>query len=309
MRILYYDCFCGISGDMNLGALIDLGVDPEHLKSELAKLPMANEFELEIFKAQKKGIEGTKVNVLLKTGDSQGHQGHRHLDDHDHSGHHHHHHQGHSHSHSHNHSHQGHRHLDDLDHSGHRHLDDHSGHHHRNLSHIEALIDNSSLSDSVKALSKKIFMEVAVAEAKVHGKSLEEVHFHEVGAVDSIVDIVGAAICFEALSVDKVMSSSVELGGGFVKCDHGMMPVPAPATAEILKGVPVKKGLVDKEMTTPTGAAILKALVSVYSDQLQMNVSKIGYGLGTRDLEFPNVLRVMLLTEADSKEGLVKKNS
>lgn len=284
MRILYYDCFCGISGDMNLGALIDLGVDPEHLKSELVKLPMANEFELEIFKAQKKGIEGTKVNVLLKTGDHQGHQDHRHLDDH--SGHHHHHHQGHSHSHSHNHS-----------------------HHHRNLSHIEALIDNSSLSDSVKVLSKKIFMEVAVAEAKVHGKSLEEVHFHEVGAVDSIVDIVGAAICFEALSVDKVMSSSVELGGGFVKCDHGMMPVPAPATAEILKGVPVKKGLVDKEMTTPTGAAILKALVSVYSDQLQMNVSKIGYGLGTRDLEFPNVLRVMLLTEADSKEGLVKKNS
>lgn len=287
MRILYYDCFCGISGDMNLGALIDLGVDPEHLKSELAKLPMANEFELEIFKAQKKGIEGTKVNVLLKTGDSQGH---RHLDDHDHSGHHHHHHHGHSHSHGHNHSHS-------------------HNHNHRNLSHIEALIDNSSLSDSVKALSKKIFMEVAVAEAKVHGKSLEEVHFHEVGAVDSIVDIVGAAICFEALSVDKVMSSSVELGGGFVKCDHGMMPVPAPATAEILKGVPVKKGLVDKEMTTPTGAAILKALVSVYSDQLQMNVSKIGYGLGTRDLEFPNVLRVMLLTEADSKEGLVKKNS
>lgn len=277
MSILYYDCFCGISGDMNLGAMIDLGVDPAFLKSELAKLPMADEFEVHIQKAVKKGIEGTKVDVCLK------HE------------HHHHHEDNHEHHHHHNHG-----------EHGHKHHHDHHHHEHRNLQVIERLINESTLSDSVKALSLKIFMEVAVAEAKVHGKPIEEVHFHEVGAVDSIVDIVGAAICYEALGVQKVIASPVQLGGGFVKCDHGMMPVPAPATAEILKGVPVKIGLTDKEMTTPTGAAILKALVSDYSDQFSLNISKIGYGLGSRDLEFPNVLRVMLLAAPEHAE---KKNS
>lgn len=263
MGILYYDCFCGISGDMNLGAMIDLGVDPDHLKAELQKLPMANEFELKISRQQKKGIEGTKADVVLKHHSGDGH---------------HHHHSG----------------------DGHHHHHDH-----RNLAKIEGLIMGSALSDQVKALSMKIFMEVAVAEAKVHGKAIEEVHFHEVGAVDSIVDIVGAAICYEALGVDKVISSSVELGGGFVKCDHGMMPVPAPATAEILKGVPVRRGLTQSEMTTPTGAAILKALVGEYKDQMEMNIVKIGYGLGTRDHEFPNVLRAMILED----ESGLKKNS
>lgn len=289
MGILYYDCFCGISGDMNLGAMIDLGVDPNFLIEELKKLPMAQEFELKITRQQKKGIEGTKVDVILK-GQGGGH--HHHGDEH-HGEHHHHHHsheEGHHHHHEHEHHHK---------HEGHHH------HEHRNLAIIEGMIMGSHLSDRVKALSMKIFMEVAVAEAKVHGKPIEEVHFHEVGAVDSIVDIVGAAICYEALGVEKVIASSVELGGGFVKCDHGMMPVPAPATAEILKGVPVRMGLTKSEMTTPTGAAILKALVTEYKDQLTVNIEKIGYGLGTRDHEFPNVLRAMIL---ESDKGL-KKNS
>lgn len=273
MGILYYDCFCGISGDMNLGAMIDLGVDPDFLIEELKKLPMAQEFELKITRQQKKGIEGTKVDVVLK---GHGHHHHGHGE-----GHHHHGHEGHHHA-----------------HEGHHH------HEHRNLAIIEGMIMGSALSDNVKALSMKIFMEVAVAEAKVHGKPIEEVHFHEVGAVDSIVDIVGAAICYEALGVEKVIASPVELGGGFVKCDHGMMPVPAPATAEILKGVPVRMGLTKSEMTTPTGAAILKALVGEYNDQMTMNIVKIGYGLGTRDHEFPNVLRAMIL---ESDKGL-KKN-
>ncbi len=274
MGILYYDCFCGISGDMNLGAMIDLGVDPEHLKAELQKLPMANEFELKISRQQKKGIEGTKADVVLK----HSHHHHSHENEHHHHGTE----EGHSHGHG-------------------------EGHHHdhRNLAKIEGIIMGSVLSDKVKALSMKIFMEVAVAEAKVHGKPIDQVHFHEVGAVDSIVDIVGAAICYEALGVDGVISSSVELGGGFVKCDHGMMPVPAPATAEILKGIPVRMGLTKSEMTTPTGAAILKALVSEYNDQMSMNIVKIGYGLGNRDHEFPNVLRAMILED----ESGLKKNS
>lgn len=288
MRTLYYDCFCGISGDMNLGAMVDLGVDPEYLAAELKKLPMAKEFEVIIKKAVKKGIEGTKVDVVM-TKAPAAHHDHHHGHDHSH---------GHSHGHTHEHSHE-HKHHSHEPHS-------HEPHEHRNLAVIEGLINGSDLSEGVKALSLKIFMEVAKAEAKVHGKPIEEVHFHEVGAVDSIVDIVGAAICFEALKIDKVMSSSVQLGGGFVKCDHGMMPVPAPATAEILKGVPVKIGLVSSEMTTPTGAAILKALVSEYSDQMTMNIMKIGYGLGTREHEFPNVLRAMILEDSSK---VLKKNS
>lgn len=286
MRILYYDCFCGISGDMNLGAMIDLGVDSEYLKRELGKLPMAHEFELQVSKAVKKGIEGTKADVLLK-----------HTHSHDNHG-------AHSHENHHQHSHEA-------PHT-HQHSHSHEAHVHRNLAMIESMINNSTLSDSVKALSLKIFMEVAIAEAKVHGKPIQEVHFHEVGAVDSIVDIVGAAICYEALGVDRVKSSSVQLGGGFVKCEHGMMPVPAPATAEILKGVPVKIGLVASEMTTPTGAAILKALVHEYTDQLNLNITKIGYGLGTREHEFPNVLRVMLVDTSESieteKQQIVETN-
>lgn len=311
MKILYYDCFCGISGDMNLGAMLDLGVSETYLREELAKLPMADEFELEVFRAQKKGIEGTKVNVLLrgaKGHDHEGHHHHGHEHKHDHEHHHHHgdhKHEAHAHEHHHEGHHHGHEHHEHKhDHSHHQH-GEHHHHDHRNLSSIEGIIDQSQLSDRVKTLSKKIFMEVAQAEAKVHGKDIQEVHFHEVGAVDSIVDIVGAAICFDALGVDQVISSSVELGGGFVKCDHGMMPVPAPATAEILKGIPVKTGLVNKEMTTPTGAAIIKALAESFSDQMSMKMVRIGYGLGTRDLEFPNVLRVMLLESAD----VLKKNN
>lgn len=145
-----------------------------------------------------------------------------------------------------------------------------------------------------------MFQKVAEAEAKVHGKSLYEVHFHEVGAVDSIVDIVGAAICLDYLNVDKIMCSTVELGGGFVKCAHGIIPVPAPATVEILKGVPVKSGAVLYETTTPTGAAILAANVSEFTDNKEFTIKQIGYGIGNRDTEIPNVLRVFLATQKNS---------
>ena len=175
----------------------------------------------------------------------------------------------------------------------------HSHHEHRNLKDIEEIIDCSELSSKVKELSMKMFMKVAEAEAKVHGKPLYEVHFHEVGAVDSIVDIVGAAICLSHLNVDKIMSSSIELGGGFVKCAHGIIPVPAPATVEILKGIPVKLGAVPFETTTPTGAAILAANVDEFKDDKNFIINKIGYGIGNRDTEIPNVLRVMLVEEVD----------
>ncbi|MEN8230669.1 MAG: nickel pincer cofactor biosynthesis protein LarC [Bacteroidota bacterium] len=243
-RILYYDCFAGISGDMNLGALVDLGVDPDYLAKELGKLNIDG-FSLEVNRDIRKGISGTKVTVVI---DNQENEKHRHL------------------------------------------------------SHIEELINNSSLSDPVKEKSLAIFNLVAEAEAKVHDIPKESVHFHEVGALDSIADIVGAAVCQEKLEVDEIHASPIQLGGGFVKCAHGTMPVPAPATAEIVDGIPVKTGLVDYEATTPTGAAILAATVDCFTSVMEMNISKTGYGIGTRDGEIPNVLRVYLAESTSQEE-------
>lgn len=290
MRILYYDCFSGISGDMNLGAMIDLGVDKDYLISELSKLNSEGEYKIEVRRDSRKGIEGTKVDVILNG--NHGHHEHIHGDDHQHS-HEHNHEQSHEHSHEHGHGHSN-DHENNQGHDHHHHCHDHHHHVHRNLKDIQDMINSSSLSENVKKLSLNMFMKVAEAEAKVHGKPLYQVHFHEVGAVDSIVDIVGAAICLDYLKVDKIMASSVELGGGFVKCAHGLIPVPAPATVEILKGIPVKLGIVPFETTTPTGAAILAANVNEFTDIKEFTIEKIGYGVGGRDIEIPNVLRVYL---------------
>jgi uncharacterized protein (TIGR00299 family) protein len=263
MKVLYYDCFCGISGDMNLGALIDLGVDKNYLINEISKLNLDFEDEAEIEKALKSGISGTKVDVILKN----------------------HYHEHHEDSESHIRSHE-----EPYDKEN-NHVQEH---HHRNLDDIKNIINHSSLKGSIKQLSIDIFMKVAEAEALVHNKPINEVHFHEVGAIDSIIDIVGAAICLDYLKVDKILASSVQVGGGFVKCAHGIIPVPAPATVEILRNIPIKSGIVQFETTTPTGAAILAANVEEFTDKVDFSIEKIGYGIGHRDLEIPNVLRVYL---------------
>ena len=159
------------------------------------------------------------------------------------------------------------------------------------------MILSSSLGQAVKEMSIAIFTRVAEAEAHIHNTSLEDVHFHEVGAIDSIVDIVGAAICIQQLAPDMIMGSTVELGGGSVRCAHGIYPVPAPATANILTGIPVKKGTVDYEATTPTGAAILAACVQEFTDRVRFTMQKTGYGIGSKDAQIPNVLRVFLGTD------------
>lgn len=258
MRVLYYDCFSGISGDMHLGAMLDLGVDSDYLKEELSKLSLDAEFSLDIQQACKMGISGTKVDVKLTP---QAHENHHAPQ----SG-------WHVHPHSHSHEH----------------------HHHRTYATIEGLIQKSALSDAIKERSLKMFWCVAVAEGKIHGKEPHEVAFHEVGAVDSIVDIVGSAICLEALHVNKIIASKIELGGGFVQCAHGILPIPAPATLEILKNVPVTLGRVPSETTTPTGAAIIKANVDLYEEKTSLIIEKIGYGIGHKDFAIPNVLRVFL---------------
>jgi pyridinium-3,5-bisthiocarboxylic acid mononucleotide nickel chelatase len=264
MKILYYECFAGISGDMNLGAMVDLGVDFEYLKNELSKLNIDDEYELKKSKKAKMGIMGTKVDVLLKN-------------------------QPHSHDDHHQHSHDHHAHTHERKPHGHE-----QAYGSRNYSDIEKLITTSTLNDKVKKLSIDMFLLVAQAESKVHGKPIEKVHFHEVGATDSIIDIVGAAICYDVLKVDKVISSTIELGSGFVMCDHGKMPVPAPATAEILTDVKTHKGAIIGEATTPTGAAIIKTFASEFSDDISLNIQKVGYGVGTKDFKVPNVLRVSL---------------
>lgn len=265
MKILYYDCFAGISGDMNLGAMIDLGVDPSHLKAELKKLPV-REYEIGFVCDVRKGITGTRADVIVK-GDEHAALKHG----------------------------KGRQKAKDAD-------------NHRRYSAIKEMIDKSRLSDPVKSNSGKIFKMLAEAEAKIHGCAVDDIHFHEIGAVDSIVDIVGASICLDYLKVDRVICSPVQVGGGFVKCAHGTLPVPAPATAELLKGVPVKSGLVPFEMTTPTGAAILRATVSEFSEQVHFTAERIGYGIGRRDTDVPNVLRVYLGSRsADQSAGELER--
>lgn len=249
MKLLYFDCFSGISGDMAVGALLDLCVPAEYLADELGKLGISDEYEIKIKKSIKCGIEGTDFYVELKE---------------------------------------------------HHHEHDYEHHHGRNLFDIEGLIDKSSLNDNIKKLSKDMFRLVAEAEAKVHGKNIYDVHFHEVGAVDSIIDIVGAAICIDYIKPDRIISSPVNTGSGFVKCQHGIIPVPAPATVKILKDVPVYCDDREFELTTPTGAAIIKALASEFKKFPEMRIKKEGYGCGKRDTEKPNVLRVILAEDETS---------
>ena len=183
----------------------------------------------------------------------------------------------------------------------HAHTHEHSHEHthahvHRNINDINTIIDNSTIADSAKDLAKRIFMRVAKAEAKVHGKTLEEVHFHEVGALDSIVDIIGTAVLIDMIKPDKIYSSVVNDGHGFIKCQHGLMPVPAPATAEIFADSKVVYKQIDvtNEMVTPTGAAIIAELAESYGMCPQMNIIKTGYGAGKREFSIPNLLRVVV---------------
>ncbi len=269
MKTLFYECFAGISGDMNLGALIDLGADVDHLRHELTKLGLDKFFKLNVSRGHKNGIYGTKVDVIL-TEQHHEHGAHNHIHDHYHE--HDDHHDVHSHS--------------------------HGEHHHdnaRNYKQIVDLINAAALSPVVKRDSIAIFEIVARAEAKIHGVDYKDVHFHEVGAIDSIIDIVGAAICMNNLNADQIVTSEIEIGSGFVNCAHGKLPIPAPATAEILLGLTTKQSVVGYEMTTPTGAAIIKYYKRNKPCPNVKTAQKIGYGLGTHNLLIPNLLRVSLL--------------
>jgi uncharacterized protein (TIGR00299 family) protein len=293
MKILYYDCFSGISGDMNLGALIDLGVSRETLISGLQKLNTGG-WRLDITRDQRHGIAGTRVTVITRENEEHYH-GHDQGNGYDH-GHIHDHGNGYDHGHIHDHG-------NGYDHGHiHDHGNGHSGEH-RNLADIEKIVMESGLKPAVRELAMKIFRHIAVAEAAVHEKPLEEIHFHEVGAIDSIVDIVGAAICLDDLGVDRVYVSEIELGGGMVRCQHGLLPVPAPATERIIIGFPVHTGGVSFEATTPTGAAIIAATAEPLPPSLKYVIRKSGYGIGQKNNPArPNILRVFLAETVDREE-------
>ena len=244
MKTLYFDCSSGISGNMTIGALLELVGDKDYLLKELKKLNLEG-YKIEISKKVKNGITGTYVDVILE------------------------------HSHEH------------LDHKEHHHV-------HRNLEDIYTIIDNSSIDEKTKQLSKRIFERVARAESKVHHKPLEEVHFHEVGAIDSIVDIVGTAILIRKINPDNIISSVVNDGYGFIECAHGMISVPVPATSEIFAEASVKCRQIDidTELVTPTGAAIIAELATEFTTLPVMRIKKIGWGAGTKDLKIPNILKV-----------------
>ena len=281
MRIGYLECFAGISGDMLLGALIDAGVAPHLLQQTAQALDIGA--ELRVHHVDRSGIRSVKVDVLEEGRPAEA------------ADHHHHHgdgHQGHSHEHTHEHTHaDGHSHS-----HSHSHTEAESSHSHgRSWAQIRELIRHASLPEDARALALTTFELLARAEGKIHGIPVEDVHFHEVGSVDTITDIVCGAVGLCSLGVERWHASEVNVGSGFVECAHGMFPVPAPATAELLKGIPTYAAGPKKELVTPTGAALLRALRCTFGPAPKFAAGAIGYGAGTRNPErFPNVLRLSL---------------
>jgi uncharacterized protein (TIGR00299 family) protein len=300
MRIAYLDCFSGISGDMFLGALLDAGVPFELFEKTVASLNIGA--ALERSRVDRAGISATKLDVIvagekdlpreefwqkqLSAASSQSPAaGNRGPENASTTGHSHQHAPGHGHAHPHQHSNP----VATAEHHHHDHAPA------RKLSEILKIIAATSISDRAKQTASEIFLALGAAEAKIHNTGMEDIHFHEVGAADAIVDIVCAAVGAEALEVEHFLCSPLNVGGGTVTCSHGVMPVPAPATLELLKDAPIYSGEVQKELVTPTGAAIVKVLVTSFGPRPRMTVDKIGYGAGTRDLApHSNLLRISI---------------
>ena len=309
MKILYFDCATGISGNMAIGALLEICDGEQYLRDELAKLEVPG-YQLNVIKRDSHGIGGTYVEVLeANTGipvDAM-HDGNKNVGSsatlglhhgHTHSHHHEldsspeHHSHGHYHDHNHDHS---------LDNHCHNHQDDNDNNHNHNYVHrtyadIKQIIEGSGITEAAKDLSRSMFQKVAAAEAAVHGKPIDEVHFHEVGAIDSIVDIVSVAILMDYIKPDRVISSVVSDGYGTIKCAHGVLSVPVPATSMIYKNehIRFKQIEVPTELVTPTGAAIISTFAESYGLMPEMNLNKIGIGVGSRNIGGPNTLRVFL---------------
>lgn len=296
MKKLYLDCFSGIAGDMTLAALIDLGADQAYIIEHLKKLPI-DSFEMDVRPIVKKGIDAKILHLEIEEHDHGHHHDHSHHHDHDHD-HDHHHHHDHRHVHFYGLLHSEHEHAHNQE--DHHHHHDHDHHHeHRHASEILAIIEGSTLPERVKQRSMAIFQAIAEAEGKIHGIDPSRVQFHEVGAMDSIIDTIGVCLALESLQIDEIYASPVATGQGYARMAHGLYPIPAPATLELLKGIPLAELSARGELTTPTGAGILKALVKEFKPIFPtMTVDRIGYGAGKKDFDHPNVLRAILFHES-----------
>ena len=249
MKIAYFDCFSGISGDMTVGALLNAGLKIETLEKELEKLGVSG-YRLEVNKVAKKGISATKFNVKIKEKGVE-----------------------------------------------------------RRFKDILTILEKSKLDEEIKKKTKKIFFNIAQAESKIHQKEIDKIHFHEIGGLDSIIDITSAVIGIKTLGIEEIHSSALPVGGGFIKCAHGIIPVPAPATLELLKNIPTYSGGIESEMITPTGAAIISTLAKSFGKRPLMKIERTGYGAGEKEFAIPNLLRVSMgekiLKDEKLKDGYV----
>ena len=249
MKIAYFDCFSGISGDMTVGALLDAGLKIETLEKELKILGLTG-YQLEVNKVVKKGISATKFKVKIKEEGVE-----------------------------------------------------------RRFKDILIILEKSKLDEEIKNETKKIFFNIAQAESKIHHKDIDKIHFHEIGGLDSIIDITSAVIGIKTLGIEEIHSSALPVGRGFVECAHGVIPVPAPATLELLKNIPTYGGGIESEMITPTGAAIIGTLAKSFGERPLMKIERIGYGAGEKEFSIPNLLRVSIgekiLKDENLKDGYV----
>ena len=291
MKNLYIQCNMGAAGDMLMGALLELVADKEEFANKINSLGIPG-VAVEVRPSVKCGITGTHVAVTVNGEEEESH-------DHDHE---HHHDQDHDQDHDHHHDH------DHDHHHEHHHEHEHNQghHHHGRLGDISLLINGLDISDKVKKDAQAIYETIAKAESQVHGQPMDEIHFHEVGTLDAVADVVGNCILMEMIGADKVTVSPIHVGSGQVKCAHGILPVPAPATAIILEGMPIYSGDVKGELCTPTGAAILKHFADEFGNMPAMVVEKTGYGMGNKDFTAANCVRAMVGTGSQVMGEIVK---
>ncbi|MDO5351025.1 MAG: nickel pincer cofactor biosynthesis protein LarC [Lachnospiraceae bacterium] len=310
MRTLYLDCGMGAAGDMLTAALLELCPDREAAVAKLNQLGIPGvTYQAEM--TEKCGITGTHMHVFVHGEEEESHDvmaedmgthgqvhcykhGHEHEHSHEYE---HDHNDGHSQGHDHNHEH-SHEHEHDHNHS---HEHDHTHHHHSSMQDIRQIIDSLNASEKVKKDALAVYQLIAEAESKVHGKKVEEIHFHEVGTIDAVADVAGVCFLMEELKIGAVYASPVHVGSGHVHCAHGILPVPAPATALLLQGIPIYSGNIRGELCTPTGAAILKHFVKQFGPMPVMTVEQIGYGMGKKDFEAANCVRALLSQEQNEQ--------
>lgn len=279
MKTLYLECAMGAAGDMLMAALLELIPDKQVFFDQMNGLGLPD-VHVASEPSVKCGITGTHMQVTVGGEEEESEDVHEH------------------HHHEHDHEHHDHQHGHDHEHEHH--------HHHTSVSDIDAVIDGLAVSDQVKRNAKAVYALIAEAESKVHGRPVSEIHFHEVGTMDAVADVVGVCLLMEKIAPEQVFASPIHVGSGHVCCMHGILPVPAPATALILTGVPTYGGQVQGELCTPTGAALLKYFVSRFGDRPVMTSQAIGYGMGKKDFERANCVRAFLGESADERESVAK---